>query len=107
MVLSDFEVASWVISAGAVIAGAVVSTTVIFCVAFAELPEESIAIQVTMVSPNGNDSGASLVIVTWPTVSVAVGCVSGTALSEDEVASKVMSDGAVIDGAGMSVMVMC
>ena len=46
--------------------GAVVSTTVIVWVVEAELPEESVAVQVTIVSPSGNTSGASLVIdVSW------------------------------------------
>ena len=43
--------------------GAVVSTTVMVWVVEAELPEESVAVQVTIVSPSGNTVGASLVIV--------------------------------------------
>ena len=42
--------------------GMVVSITEIFCESEAELPEESVAVQVTIVSPSGNTSGASLVI---------------------------------------------
>ena len=40
----------------------VVSITEICCESEAELPEESVAVQVTMVSPSGNVVGASLVI---------------------------------------------
>ena len=46
---------------GAIRTGEVVSTTVMVWVAEAELPEESVAVQVTIVSPSGNTSGASLV----------------------------------------------
>ena len=49
-------------SAGAVIVGAVASITVTVVNAFAELPESSVAVKVTMVSPNGSTVGASLVI---------------------------------------------
>ena len=49
--------------------GAVVSITETIWVADAELPEESVAVQVTMVSPSGNTSGASLVIVDISTIS--------------------------------------
>ena len=48
---------------GAVTLGAVVSTTVTVCVAVAELPDESVAVHVITVSPSGNVSGESLVIV--------------------------------------------
>jgi len=43
--------------------GAVVSTTVTVWVAVAELPDESVAVHVITVSPSGNVSGESLVIV--------------------------------------------
>ena len=36
------------------------STTVTSCVSDAEFPEESVAVQVTIVSPRGKNSGASL-----------------------------------------------
>ena len=51
--------------------GAVVSTTVTNCVSETEFPEVSVAVQVTIVSPNGNDSGASLVIDDIPILSSA------------------------------------
>ncbi|SVA85972.1 uncharacterized protein METZ01_LOCUS138826 [marine metagenome] len=41
--------------------GAVVSTTETVCVDVAKLPDESVAVHVTIVSPSGNESGASLV----------------------------------------------
>ena len=44
---------------GPVIRGEVVSTTVTNCVSETEFPDVSVAVQVTTVSPNGNDSGAS------------------------------------------------
>ena len=42
--------------------GGVVSITEICCESEAVLPEESVAVQVTIVSPSGNTSGASLVM---------------------------------------------
>ena len=59
MLLVD-DVASTVIFSGCNMLGAVVSTTVTNCVSDTEFPEVSVAVQVTIVSPNGNDSGASL-----------------------------------------------
>ena len=56
------DVASIWTSDGEIISGAVVSMTVIFWVVEAELPEESVAVQVTIVSPSGNTVGASLVM---------------------------------------------
>ena len=47
-------------SAGAVIVGAWVSTTVTNWVSVAVLPEPSVTVQVTVVLPNGNVAGASL-----------------------------------------------
>ena len=62
-------VASVITSSGMEILGAVVSTTVINCVSETEFPEVSVAVQVTIVSPSGNDSGASLVIDDTPIMS--------------------------------------
>ena len=62
--------------------GAVVSTTVIVWVADAELPEESVAVQVTMVSPSGNTSGASLVIEDTPTSSEYSGTINSIVFSD-------------------------
>ena len=55
--------------------GAVVSTTETVCVAVAKLPDESVAVHVTVVSPSGNESGASFVIEIISTKSKPVGCV--------------------------------
>ena len=57
------DVASTSTSTGDVIVGRVVSIIVIDWVAEAELPEESVTVQITIVSPSGNTVGASLVIV--------------------------------------------
>ena len=54
--------ASIVMLSGAVTLGAVVSTTVTVWVAVEELPDESVAVHVTVVLPNENESGLSLVI---------------------------------------------
>ena len=58
----SIDVASTSMFDGGEIVGSVVSITLIICAADAELPEESVAVQVTMVSPSGNVSGASLVM---------------------------------------------
>ena len=47
----------------------------------AELPEISVAVQVTRVSPSGNTSGASLVMEETPTSSELSGIVNATAFS--------------------------
>ena len=52
------DVASAVTESGAVMLGAVVSTTVTVWIALAELPDESTTVQVTVVSPTGKTSGA-------------------------------------------------
>ena len=49
-------------SAGTVIDGAVVSSTMTFWVSLAELPDPSVAVQVTTVTPRPKLGGASLVI---------------------------------------------
>ena len=80
----------------------IVGVTVTFCVCVTELPESSVAVQVTTVVPTGKVAGASLVIVTSvSTTSVAV-AVPITTLVNWPVASAVTSAGAVIDGADVS-----
>ena len=54
--------------------GADVSTTETVCVAVAELPDESVAVHVMVVSPSGNESGASLVIEIISTKSKPLAC---------------------------------
>ena len=73
--------------------GAVVSTTVTNCVSETEFPEVSVAVQVTIVSPNGNDSGASLVIDDIPILSSAVEFSKTIMLASNPVASAMTSPG--------------
>ncbi len=61
--------ASATISAGTKIEGGVVSTTVIVCSYVAVLPLLSIDIHVTTVEPNGNASGALLLMEDIPVMS--------------------------------------
>ena len=53
--------------------GAVLSTTVMICVAVAVLPAASVAVQVTVVLPSGKAAGALLVTVTVPQSTLAKG----------------------------------
>ena len=53
--------------------GKVISLTVIICVAVATLPEASTTVHVTVVAPNGNATGASLVTLTTEQLSVVTG----------------------------------
>ena len=66
--------------------------------------DASVAVNVTVVSPSGNDSGALLVIVTSLTVSDAVAELSVTDVSVP-VASTDTSAGAVMDGDVISIIV--
>ena len=70
--LPSNPVASAITSSGVEMLGAVVSTTVTNCVSETEFPEVSVAVQVTTVSPNGNDSGASLTTDSIPILSSTV-----------------------------------
>ena len=97
--------ASAVMSAGAVTLGAVVSRTVTVWVSVAELPASSVAVQVTVVLPSGNDAGASLVTVGLESRSSRT--VAEPSCEEDSgvrvaVASNVLSAGAVIVGGEVS-----
>ena len=85
--------------------GFVVSTMFTFCCAVLIKPDESVAVQVMMVSPTGNNSGASFVMVSIPTLSETEGVSSVMVFSSLEVASWVMSVGAVMVGEVVSVMV--
>jgi len=94
-------VASTVISDSAEITGLVVSSKVTNCDAVAELPEKSVAVHVTMVSPSRNVSGVLFVIVrVESTVSVIAGSlrlITDLGVSKP-VASTVISDSAEITG---------
>ena len=61
--------------------GNVVSRTVIVCSMLAVFPPTSVAVQVTIVSPTGKNSGASFVTETTPKMSSAVGASNFTILS--------------------------
>ena len=79
--------------------GGVVSRTVTLCVAVAVLSAVSVAVQVTVVTPIGNDPGASFVIVGAESkMSVAVAVPRATVVNVP-VASAVTSAGAVARGA--------
>src|SRR5579872_6368935 len=96
-VLSFSEVASKVMLAGMVSFGGVVFCTSIIWVVFALFPDASVAVQVTVVLPNGNTSGALLSIVTG-SMSATAGFASDIVLLLSEVASKVMLAGMVSFG---------
>ncbi len=72
--------ASTVIFAGALIFGALVSVTVIFWIAVAVFFATSVAVQVTIVSPRGNEAGASFVTDKTPTKSVTAGVLRSTSV---------------------------
>ena len=71
----------------------------------AELPEESVAVQVTIVSPSANADGASLVRLEIETASAVVASPRRTELLSGDVASSVMSAGAMMVGAVVSITV--
>ena len=87
-------------------AGAVVSTIDTIWESVAVFPAASVAVQVTMVSPTGNTSGASLEIETTPTASVALAPITFTILFSADVASLITSSGAIIVGGTESVTVI-
>ena len=89
--------ASATISWTAPIAGGIVSRTVTFCVATAMLPAPSIAVQMTVLMPRVNRSGALLSSDSMPLASVAAARPTLTGVS-GPVASTVMSAGGTMDG---------
>src|SRR5574340_1667990 len=92
--LPEIDSAIALTAEGAVIFGAVVSTTSIVWVPFTLLPDASVAVQRMVDFPSGNVFDALFVIVTcW--MSVAVALPIGTVLSFSEVASKVTLAGTV------------
>ena len=74
-------VASSTISSGTCKIGNMVSKTVIFCSMLDVFPPTSVAVQVTMVSPIGKNSGALFVTETTPKVSSALGACNSIILS--------------------------
>ena len=99
--------ASWIIFSGGINSGSSVSTTVIVWKNNEEFPDESVAVQVTIVSPNWNSSGASLVISglvsTW---SNADAWPTSTTIPDESIISSVMLSGPVITGWVVSSMVI-
>ena len=67
--LFSILVASITISSGACKIGVVVSTTITFCSVVDAFPATSVAVHVTIVSPSGKNSGASLAIEITPKIS--------------------------------------
>ena len=67
------------------------------------LPEESVAVQVTIVSPSGNTSGASLVIDSTPTSSEYSGMINSVVFSERLDASRIMLSVNAIRGETVSI----
>ena len=65
-------VASTVLCGGADITGDVLSAIVTRCVSCATFPDASVAVQITIVMPSGNFSGALLLSKAIPLASVAV-----------------------------------
>ena len=104
--MKSADVASAVMESGAIILGIMVSITVTVCVAVEELPDESVAVQVTVVSPTGKNSGASLVIDATFIMSYAVASPNSTSLFDKLIASITMSEGAETSGFVVSIIVI-
>src|SRR5574340_752043 len=102
IVLLSSEVASNVIPAGTVSCGGIVFLTSTTWVAFALLPDSSVAIHSIVVFPSGNVFDALLVSEINLTLSLAVALPIGTILSETDFAITLTSEGAVIFGAVVS-----
>src|SRR5690606_2323125 len=95
-------------SAGHVIVGSSVSTTVTFCEHVAVLFEASVTVHVTTVVPTGNDAGASFVYVKSIQLSATTGAPKLTPVASHEPASaetSVKSAGHVIVGSSVSTTV--
>ena len=99
------EIASTSMLFGAIMLGTVVSTTVTLWVAVTELPDESIAVHVITVSPSGNVSGESLVTESTWIISYIVASPISTTVFEIPVASTITSEGAIISGIVVSIIV--
>ena len=95
-----------VIATGVVTFGAVVSTTVTNCVAIAVLPLASVTVQVTVVAPNGNVTGASLATVATEQLSEVTGVPNANPVTPHVALDEtVRADGATIVGFEASVIV--
>ena len=85
--------------------GAIVSTTETVCVDVAKLLDESVAVHVTVVSPSGNESGASLVTVLTSIISSIITRPNSISVTKLPVASTTISEGESISGTVVSTMV--
>ena len=98
---------STVISDGGIMVGSILSTTVTVCVAVAVLPEPSVTVHVTVVSPSGKLFGASFVVEATLQLSSVVSLPSVTPVASHVPASTftVTAAGAVIVGSILSTTV--
>ena len=99
------DVASAVTESGAVMLGAVVSTTVTVWIALAELPDVSVAVHVIVVSPSTKNLGGCSVTEAIPITSCAVASPNSIIVLDRPTASVTMSDGAKISGGVVSTSV--
>ena len=99
------DVASMVIGPGAVMLGDVVSTIVTIWVALTELPDVSVAVHMTSVSPNTKNLDGCSVTEAIPIMSFAVASPNSTIVLDRPVASATISDGATISGSVVSTSV--
>ena len=90
--LLSILVASIIMSSGACKIGNVLSTTITFCSVVDVLPTTSVAVHVTIVSPSGKNSGASLIIEITPKISWVVGASRLTMFSYGTAASTTISE---------------
>ena len=98
-------VASTTLSAGAFSSGGVVSLTIIRCILSVLLLCSSVAVQVTLVVPIGNNPGASFDTST-PKISLYTGLPISTGVPSAEVASTIKSRGASSSGGVVSAIVI-
>ena len=100
-------VASTITSSGTCKIGEIVSIMVTLCSVLTVFPDSSVAVQVTVVSPTGKNSGASLVIETSPIMSRASGDCNSIILFNDVTASATMSESDDMLGGVVSTTSIC
>ena len=103
-VASQLAASTLTVMSVTVIVGSMLSTTVTVWVAVAVLPEPSVTVQVTVVSPNGKLVGASLVVVSTLQLSAVVGNPKSTPVASQlaVLTLTVTASGAVIVGSMLS-----
>src|SRR5260370_25494612 len=89
--------------------GGCLSVTITSCGQVAVLPCESVAVQITVLVPTGNNVGALLVTLTAPQLSDTVGVLSVTLVAPHRPgeAMTVTSAGHVTEGGWLSVTIFC